>query len=75
MFKIDDTRYADGDEIALTNFGLIAFFSEAKVTNSSGKHPDKVYNLHTVNLKNNILPSQQQTRELLYGFEESEAIR
>ena len=33
----DDTRYADGDEIALINFGPVAVFSEAKLTTSSRK--------------------------------------
>ena len=38
MVKNDDTRYANGDEIALIKLGPIASFSETKLTNSSGKH-------------------------------------
>ena len=34
--KNDDTRYADGDEISLVNFGPVALYSEAKLTTSSG---------------------------------------
>ena len=38
VLKNDDTRYADGDQISLVNFGPVALFSEAKLTTSSGKH-------------------------------------
>ena len=38
VLKNDNTRYADGDEISLVNFGPVALFSEAKLTTSSGKH-------------------------------------
>lgn len=71
----DDTRYADNDQIALINLGPVALFSEAKLTTSSGKHLEKVDNLHIISLMNKLLTSQQQTSELLYGFEESENIR
>ena len=37
VLKNDDTRFIDGDEINLVNFGPIALFSEAKLTTSSGK--------------------------------------
>ena len=32
VLKNDNTRYADGDEISLVNFGPVALFSEAKLT-------------------------------------------
>ena len=75
VLKQDETRYADGDQISLTNFGPVALFSEAKMTTSSGRHLEKVDNLHTVSLKNKLLTSGQQTSELMYGFEESQATR
>ena len=40
--KNDDTRLNDGDEIILVNSGPVAFFSEAKLTTSSGKHLEKL---------------------------------
>ena len=73
--KNNDTRYADGDKINMVNFGPVALFSEAELTTSSGKHLEKVDNLHTVSLLNKLLTSQQQTSELMYGFEESQATR
>ena len=71
----DDTRYVNNDAIGLVNFGPVALFSEAKLTTSSGKHLEKVDNLHVISLMYKLLTSQQQVTELLSGFEESEAIR
>ena len=61
VLKYDDTRYADGDQISLVNFGPVALFSEAKLTTSSGKHLEKVDNLHPI--------------LMMYGFEKSQATR
>ena len=71
----DDTRYVNTDAIGLVNFGPVALFSEAKLTTTSGKHLEKVDNLHVISLMYKLLTSQQQVTELLSGFEESEAIR
>ena len=73
--KNDNTRYADRDEISLVNFGPVALFSEAKLTASSGKHLEKVDNLHPICLMHKLLTSNQQTSQLMYGFEESQATR
>ena len=71
----NNTRYADGDEISLVNFGPVALFSEAKLTTSSEKHLEKVDNLHPISLMYKCLTSGSQTSQLLYGFEESTTIR
>ena len=75
VLKNDDTRYADGDQISLVNFGPVALFSEAKLTTSSGKHLEKVDNLHPICLMHKLLTSTHQTSQLMYGFEESQATR
>ena len=75
VLKNDDTSYADNDPVALVNFGPIALFREAKLTTSSGKHLEKVNNLHTINLIHKLLSSASGTSELVYGFEESETKR
>ena len=75
VLKNDDTRYADGDQISLVNFGPVALFSEAKLTTSSGKHLEKVDNLHPISLMIKLLTSTQQTSQLMYGFEESQTTR
>ena len=75
VLENDDTRYADGDQISLVNFGPVALFSEAKLVTSSGKHLEKVDNLHPISLMYKLLTSNQQTSQLMYGFEESQATR
>ena len=75
VLKNNNTRFADGDEIGLVNFGPISLFSEAKLKTSSGKHLEKVDNLHPISLMIKLLTSTSQTSQLLYGFEESTTIR
>ena len=75
VLKNNKTRYTNGDEISLVNFGPISLFSEAKLTTSSGKHLEKVDNLHPISLMIKLLTSTSQTSQLLYGFEESTSIR
>ena len=41
------------------------------MTFSSGKHLEKVDNLPIISIRHQLLPSQQQTSELMYWFEES----
>ena len=75
VLKNGDTRYADGDQISLVNFGPVVLFSEAKLVTSSGKHLEKVDNLHPISLMYKLLTSTQQTSQLMYEFEESVTIR
>ena len=75
VLKNDDKRFNDGDERSLVNFGPVFSFSEAKLTTSSGKHLEKVDNLHPICLMYRLLRSSQQTSQLMYGFEESTPIR
>ena len=75
VLKNNNTRYADGDEIGLVNFGPISLFSEAKLTTSSGKHLEKVDNLHLISLMYKLLTSTKNTSQLMYGFEEDTTIR
>ena len=75
VLKNDNTIYADGDEISLVNFGPVVLISEAKLTTSSSKHLEKVDNLHPICLMHRLLTYNQQTSQLIYGFEESQATR
>ena len=75
VLKNDNTLYVDNDQISLVNFGAVALFSEAKLVTSSGKHLEKVDNWHPICLLYKLLTSQQQTTQLLYGFEEPVTIR
>ena len=75
ILKNDNTRYANGNEISLVNFGPVALISEAKLTTSSGKHLEKVDKVHPHSSMYKLLTSTQQISQLMYGFEESVAIR
>ena len=75
VLKNNNTRYTNGDEMSLVNFGPISLFSEAKLTTSSGKHLEKVDNLHLISLMYKLLTSTKSTSQLLYGFAESTTIR
>ena len=55
----------------MVNLGPVALFSEAKLTTHSGKHLEKVENLHTVSLMHKLLSSCHDTNDLLYGFDSS----
>ena len=75
VLKNNNTRYTNGDEISLVNFGPVSLLSEAKLTTSGGKHLEKVDNLHLISLMYKLLTSTSQTSQLLFGFEESTTIR
>ena len=75
VLKNDVTRYADSDQKSLVNFGPVASFSEAKLKTSSGNYLEKADNLHPICLLYKLLTSTYQTSQLMYGFEESTAIR
>ena len=68
VLKNNNTRYADGDEISLVNFGPVALFSEAKLTTSSGKHLEKVDNLHPISLMIKLLTSGSMLYSFLFCF-------
>ena len=71
VVKNDDTRYVDKDQMALVNFGPVALFSEAKLTNGSGKNLGKNDKFNTISIMHKLFTSKQQTSELMFGFEES----
>ena len=75
VLKNDDTIYVDGDQLLVVNFGPVALFSEVRLTTSSGKHLKEVDNLLPTSLMYKLLTSNQQTSQLMYGFEESQATR
>ena len=48
--KTDDSRYGNGIDIRLVNFGPIALFNNFKLTTSSGKHLEDISHAHLVSL-------------------------
>ena len=65
VLKNNNTRFADGDEKSLVNVGPISLFSEAKLTTSSGKHLEKIDNLHPISLMIKLLTSTSQTSPII----------
>ena len=58
--------------INLVNFGPVALFIEAEITAFSRKPLEKVDNFYIKSTNKKCLTSNQQTSELVYGFEMSE---
>ena len=64
-------RYADGDDIRLVNLGLIALFSNSKLTTSSGKHLEEISHSHIISLRYKSLTSSKDSHDFSIGFEGS----
>ena len=61
-----NNRYTDGNDIRLVNLGLIALFSNCKLTTSSGKHLEDT---PIVSLTYKLLTSYKNSDDLFIGFD------
>ena len=66
--KNDDSRYANGNDIRLVNLGLVALFSNFKLTSSSGKHLADISHTHLVSLMYKLITSSKDSIDLSIGF-------
>ena len=64
-----DNRYTDANDIRLVNLGPIAFFSNYKLTISSGKHLEEISHAHIVSLMYKLLTSSKDSNDLSIGFD------
>ena len=64
-------RYADIDDIRLSNLGTIALFSNYKLTTSSGKHLENIDHAHIVFLLYKLLSSSRDSDDLSIGLDRS----
>ena len=64
-----DNRYKDVNNIRLVNLGSIAFFSNYKLTFSSGKHLEEISHAHIVSLMYKLLSSSKGSDDLSIGFD------
>ena len=64
-----NSRYVDGNNIRLANLGPIAFFSNYKLTTSSGKHLENIDHAHIVSLMYKLLTSSKGSDDLSIGFD------
>ena len=69
--RIDNSRYADGNDIRLVNLGPIALFSNFKLTTSSNKHLEDISHAHLVSLMYKLITSSKDSNDLSIGFDYS----
>ena len=62
-------RYANTDDIRLTNLGAIALFSVYKLVTASSKHLEEITHAHFVSLIYNIVTSSKDSDDLSIGFD------
>ena len=70
-----NNRYVDANDISLINLGPIAFFSNYKLTTSSGKHLEEISNAHIVSLMYKLLTSSKDKDDLSIGFDRNRGKR
>ena len=64
-----NNRYVDGNDIRLVNLGVIALFSNYKLTTSSGKHLENIDHAHIVSLMYKLLTSSKGSDDLSICFD------
>ena len=64
-----NNRYSDGNDIRLVNLGLVALFSNYKLTTSSGKHLEDVSHTHIVSLMYKLITTAKDMNNLAIGFD------
>ena len=70
-----NNRYADTDDIRLTNLGAIALFSVYKLVTSSSKHLEEVTHAHFVSLTYKLVSSSKDSDDLSIGFDRNRGRR
>ena len=69
--RVDNSRYADGNDIRLVNLAPIALFSNFKLTTSGGKHLEDISHSHIVSLMYKLITSSKDSNDLSIGFDQS----
>ena len=64
-----NNRYVDNDNIWLINLAVIAFFSNFKLTTSSGKHLENIDHAHIVSLMYKLLTSSRDSDDSSICFD------
>ena len=68
--KVDQSRYANGDDKRLLDLGSFALFSIFKLTTSSGKHQEDISHAHIIFLKYKLISSAKDSDDLSIGFDQ-----
>ena len=69
--RADNSRYANGNDIRLVIFGSDCFFSNFKLTTSSGKHLEDISHAHIISLMYKLITSSKDSDDLSIGFDHS----
>ena len=69
--RVDNSRYANGNDIRLVNLGPVALFNKFKLTTSSGKHLEDISHAHLVSLMYKLITSSKDSNDLSIGFDHS----
>ena len=69
--RVDNSRYANGNDIRLVNLGAIVLFSNFKLTTNSGKHLEDISHAHLVSLMYKLITSSKDSNDLSIGFDHS----
>ena len=67
--KVDNSRYANGDDLKLANLGRIALFSNLELTTSSEKHLEDISHAHIVFRMYKLITIAKETDDLSIGFD------
>ena len=70
-----NNRYADTDDIRLTNLGAIALFSVYELVTASSKHLEEITHAHFVSLIYKIVTSSKDSDDLSIGFDHNRGRR
>ena len=69
VLKNDNSRFVDDNRISLINMGVLALFSEARLSTSSDKTLENINHLHPTCLMYKLLTSPKDYSDPLSGFE------
>ena len=75
LHAADNNRYVHANEIRLVNLGPIAFFSNYRLSTSSGKHLEEIGLAHIVSLMYKLLTSSKDGDDLSIGFDRNRGRR
>ena len=67
--RVDNSRYANGYDTRLVNFGHTAIFSNFILTTNSGKHLEDISHAHIVSLMYKLMSSAKDNDDLSSGFD------
>ena len=69
--RVDNSRYANGNDLRLVNLAPVALFSNLKLTTNSGTHLEDISHAHLVSLMYKLITSSKDSNDLSIGFDNS----